>query len=496
MLEPEKLVEFLCSQPLHEFLQTEVMRTESGRISRAQKAFGPLASYALEQLHVHQKARIKVPWLHNNGWLFTQRSLEQCTSEAVARVKSTWLLASSFTDLTTGAGVDAYFASRSGIPLSMAENDPVLRSMLAYNFRCARNHLNICDDGIAYLQGTECLKSNPKLGNQTLPIKSESDDLLNPIDRHPIGSVAYIDPDRRPGGRRTFSWQDSLPNVVALMPRLCSAFNSVWVKSSPMTDPAASMHAWDGHTTDVFAICWQGELKEILFRVQQEATDECRLHAVHIYEGDHHEPIVEMDGHSTLPQAHETKDSLEIPISHKVSASLNTLISPDAFFPQKEPLSLEITGPPQFHLFTRNLSESSAMHINPSQARPGDLLFEPHAGLTRLNLSGHYAAEMGYAQLTPHVPYFLMNSATIPPCSNQVPGRIFRIRDVLNYQPKTLATQLKSMGINRAMMASKGFYLAVAQLRSTLKIPDGADAYLIFTTLSSNRPVCIVADLG
>jgi len=45
------------------------------------------------------------------------------------------------------------------------------------------------------------------------------------------------------------------------------------------------------------------------------------------------------------------------------------------------------------------------------------------------------------------------------------------------------------------MLASKCFYLNVAQLRSTLKIPDGNDAYLIFTTLSGHRAVCIVADL-
>jgi hypothetical protein len=79
--------------------------------------------------------------------------------------------------------------------------------------------------------------------------------------------------------------------------------------------------------------------------------------------------------------------------------------------------------------------------------------------------------------------------------TDHMPGRIFKIREVLNYQPKTLATQLKAMGVHRAMLASKCFYLNVAQLRSTLKIPDGDDAYLIFTTLSGNRAVCFVADL-
>jgi hypothetical protein len=225
-----------------------------------------------------------------------------------------------------------------------------------------------------------------------------------------------------------------------------------------MTDPTASMRAWDGHTTDVFAICWQGELKEILFRVQKKVTDDCRLHAVFIHEHDPNDPIVGINESNIHPIADET-------------------------------------GPPPFHVFTRGLSEPGAVHINSSEARPGDLLFEPHAGLTRLNLSVRYAAEMGYAPLVSHGPYFVMNQTHAHPQLNQVPGRVFRIREILNYQPKTLASQLSKLGINRAMMSSKGFFLSVAQLRSTLKIPDGADAYLIFITFSRSRPVCIVADL-
>jgi len=458
MIEPEKLVNLLRSESLRSFLQSEALLDDRGRISRAQKAFGPMASFALEQLHVQRKAVTKVPYLYRSGWLFTQRSLEQCTSEAVARLKSKWLQGDSYTDFTTGAGVDAYFASRPGIPLSLAEQDPALRIMLAYNFRGVRNLLNIENDGMTYLKTPTSSDAFTNRDAHTPPMKSRLIDPDNPIDRHAIGSVAYLDPDRRAGGRRTFSWQDSIPNIIELMPGLCASFDSVWVKSSPMTDPTASMRAWKGHTTDVFAICWQGELKEILFRVQKKATDDCRLHAVFIHEHAPFDPIDIINDRTSHPMVHQT-------------------------------------GSPPFHLFTRGLSEVKAVHIHSSEARPGDLLFEPHAGLTRLNLSVQFAAEMGYAQLAPQVPYYVMESPLNHPQSHQIPGRIFRIRHVLNYQPKTLASQLKIMGIHRAMMGSKGFFLSVAQLRATLRIPDGADAYLIFITLSGKRPVCIVADL-
>jgi len=417
-----------------------------------------MASFALEQLHVQRKAVTKVPYLYRSGWLFTQRSLEQCTSEAVARVKSKWLLRSSFTDLTAGAGVDAFFASRPGVQLSLAEQDPVLRNLLTYNFRGAGNLLNIEDDGLTYLKTRSSSDAAPNRGIHTSHWISGAMDPGNPLDRHSSGSVAYIDPDRRPDGRRTSSWQEAIPNIIAIMSQLCASFDSVWVKSSPMTDPTASMRAWNGHTTDVFAICWQGELKEILFRVQKDASDDCRLHAVYIYEHAPYVPVSGIHNHSSRPTAHEAE-------------------------------------PPPFHRFTRSLSEAKAIHINATQALPGDLLFEPHAGLTRLNLSAHYAVEMGYAQLTPHVPYFVMDPTLAGAQAEQLPGRIFRIREILNYRPKTLASQLRKMGINRAMMGSKGFFLSVAQLRSTLRIPDGGDAYLIFITLSGNRPVCIVADL-
>lgn len=457
MHEPEKLVDFLRSEPLDAFLQLEALRDERGRISRAQKAFGPMASFALEQLHVRSKAVAKAPYLYRSGWLFTQRSLEQCTSEAVARVKSLWLRGSSFTDLTTGAGVDAFFASRAGMPLFLAEQDPLLRSMLVHNFRNDENNLNIVADGMAYVKSTPCPESAPKEGGPTLFDHAEMVDAKDSMSRHSIGSVAYLDPDRRPGGRRTYSWHDSLPNVIVLMPRLMSSFDSVWVKSSPMTDPTESMRAWDGHTTDVFAICWQGELKELLFRVQRWKSDDCRLHAVYIYEHDPCATTFAIPGQMTTNRTNEG-------------------------------------GPPPFHLFTRSLFESTTSPIYPSVAKQGDLLFEPHAGLKRLNLSTQYAAAMGYTQMAPHIPYFLVKSEHTPR-QNQVPGRLFRIRDMLQYQPKTLVRQLKSMGISRAMMASKGFFLSVAQLRSTLNIPDGADAYLIFTTLAGRKPVCIVADL-
>ena len=455
-VDPVKLVDLLHSASLRDFLQSEAAQDERGRISRAQKTFGPMASFALEQLHVQRKAVVKAPLLYRSGWLFTQRSLEQCTSEAVARVKSRWLQGDRFTDLTTGAGVDAFFASRSGIPLSLAEHDPLLRAMLAYNFRGTGNLLNIEEDGMSYLKSIS--ESAPMSGVHTPLMKTKAVDSSNPIDRHAIGSVAYLDPDRRPGGRRTASWQDSIPNIIAIMPQLCRSFDSVWVKSSPMTDPTASMRAWNGHTTDVFAICWQGELKEILFRVQKGTPGDCRLHAVYIHGHDPYDPIEALKGQNTGPMVQDIE-------------------------------------PPPFHIFSRSLSEVKAAHSNASQARPGDLLFEPHAGLTRLNLSVEFALELGYTQLAPHVPYFLMGSNHSALRTDHMPGRILSIRDVLNYQPKTLVAQLKAMGVHRAMLASKCFYLNVAQLRSTLKIPDGEDAYLIFTTLSGNRAVCIVADL-
>jgi len=510
--DPRPIIEFLNRRDLHEFLGEEAPRGEQGRISRAQKAFGPWAQRALEQLNIREKAKNKVPSLHRRDWLFTQRSLEQCTSEAVARVKSAWLRSHTFTDLTAGAGVDAFFVAQQNTPTNLAERDPLLHSMIAHNFRHVPQIRSIARDGLAFIQpestGQIQSRTGAGVGASThnhlttvagqgaidpgldAPASPKADGLIVflpeteqnrakmddwkvsgvptgwnwpepglgdtrdssvepqiPPNRHPPGHAAYLDPDRRPGGRRTFSWREAQPNVPALMPSLCELFDSVWVKSSPMTDPTASIREWAAHTTDVFAISWQGELKEILFRIQKQPGDGCRFHAVHIHEE---------------------------PDSSSMAATTET------------------PAVPRHHVFTRNSTHAKSPLPPAAVPQAGDLLFEPHGGLIRLNLSAEFAVEMGFAAIGPHTPYYIVSSGPEFHYRN-LPGRLFRVRAVLPYQPRTLAPQLKAMGIQSAMIASKDFYLSVAELRTTLKIRDGADAYLIFTTLFGKRPVCMVA---
>ncbi len=66
-------------------------------------------------------------------------------------------------------------------------------------------------------------------------------------------------------------------------------------------------------------------------------------------------------------------------------------------------------------------------------------------------------------------------------------GKTFKIEEVLLYNKKAI----KKMGIKKANVISRNFPISVAEIRKNLKISDGGDIYLFFTTNSENQRVVI-----
>ena len=95
----------------------------------------PVAAVAA-QIKARQKAKHKIPsWYASNNVIFPRRHfMEQCSSEATAKLKSEWLHGDKLIDLTGGAGVDTYFLSRRFKHTYYVEEKTALGLLAKYNF--------------------------------------------------------------------------------------------------------------------------------------------------------------------------------------------------------------------------------------------------------------------------------------------------------------------------------------------------------------------------
>jgi hypothetical protein len=70
----------------------------------------------------------------------------------------------------------------------------------------------------------------------------------------------------------------------------------------------------------------------------------------------------------------------------------------------------------------------------------------------------------------------------------EVPGRRFLIKRVYNYNKRDLK-EIKAL--RKANVSTRNFPESVANLRKKLKITDGGDSYLFFTTDLNNNKIVI-----
>ncbi len=295
----------LLGTKMRDFREANAGKSASQLMNAARKAFGSDAARVLEQLHLTERAREKAPSLAARHWLFSTKSYEQSTSETIARHKASLmqLKGQAFTDLTAGAGVDAWFIGAEANRVQLVEADPLHAAYLSANFAGRSHRLWV---------GT-------------------AEEVLPQLE---AGGVAYLDPDRRPAGRRVYDFSDATPDVLALLPQLIDKFDKVWLKASPMLDVTACLKQLAPHCLAVYTLCLGDELKELLFELQPQANSAAiRLEAVQL--------------------------------------------KPDGKV-----------------LCTDGIS-ADAVPLAAASIQPGDYLFEPHAGIIKLRLGRHLAMQHG-----------------------------------------------------------------------------------------------------
>ena len=189
----------------------------------------------LQLIKIYKKAIKKLPLFWNNLLAIDERSYAQCTSEAVAQYKSSFLSGNRLLDLTGGIGVDSLFLKNSFKDVIAIEHNDDLHQIASYNIEKlgVKNVLRIKSDALTYLKEYVSLS-----------------DLI------------YIDPDRRSEFGRSVALEHLSPNVLELLPLLKKRTKQVYLKLSPLFD-VKEVYRRFSNVQCIFLIAEKGEIKEV-----------------------------------------------------------------------------------------------------------------------------------------------------------------------------------------------------------------------------------------
>lgn len=205
----------------------------------------PWISEAINQVQRRQRASKKLPQLTSNPRTFisTDLSVEQCTSEALARYHASLISeGDSVVDLTSGLGIDAMALARRARRVTAIERDPVMAEALDYNASVLSidNLRVVCDDCANWLK-SQLAQPDPT-----------------------IYDVCFIDPARRgDNGQRVYGLSDCQPDVLKLLPDISRICRRLIVKMSPMLDIYAT-HRELQSARRIIALGTTTECKELI----------------------------------------------------------------------------------------------------------------------------------------------------------------------------------------------------------------------------------------
>lgn len=214
-------------------------------------------SWILNQIKAKQKAEKKLPtWFANNDVVFPSTlSIEQTSSETLAKFKASLISGESLIDLTGGFGVDDFYFAKHFKKVIHCEFQEDLSAIVQHNFKV----LNVdtietfSGDSISYLHNSQ-----------------EKFDWI------------YIDPARRDDKKtKVFLLKDCTPNVVELQEFLFEKSNNILIKVAPLLDITSILNELINVTT-IYAIGLHNEVKELLIVLQKDFVGQPELIAVNI----------------------------------------------------------------------------------------------------------------------------------------------------------------------------------------------------------------------
>jgi len=202
-------------------------------------------NFIINQINGWQKAKNKLPTFYNTPEIIfpSVKSMEQCSSEKTALLKTKMVSGNSLIDLTGGFGVDTYFFSTYFKSVDYIESNKELLEAVQHNFNLLNAKIKFHN-----ITSEAFLKSN----------KTHFD-------------VAYIDPDRRDESKRIFNLSDCFPNVIELLPTILSAADKLLIKTSPFLDIKQTLEALKT-VSKCFIVAVKNDCKEVLYLVEKEKS--------------------------------------------------------------------------------------------------------------------------------------------------------------------------------------------------------------------------------
>ncbi len=209
------------------------------------------------QISARQKARHKLPaWYQTEGIVFPPLlSLEQCSSQAAARFKSSLVSGDHLIDLTGGVGVDTYYLSQSFKQTDYVEKEASLARLAQHNFEV----LKAKNIAVHAAEAKDFL--------QTLPSAAD---------------CIYIDPARRDQhAGKVFKLEESNPDISMLLDTLMEKASTVLIKTSPMLDMEVAVRELQ-YVAQVYVVAVDNECKEVLYLLKKELLPEPEIMAVNL----------------------------------------------------------------------------------------------------------------------------------------------------------------------------------------------------------------------
>ncbi|MEM9983279.1 MAG: hypothetical protein AAF734_12345, partial [Bacteroidota bacterium] len=237
----------LQDKAIQTFIQQHLEDDPTQLVLKA-KQYDHLPIKAIAQhIQAKQKIKDKLPtWYAHSLVVYPAKiSLEQSSSEATAKLKTSFVEGKTLIDLTGGLGVDTFYFAKHFEKVIYVEPQKALFEIAQQNFKTLGAHNISC----------VCDKASNVLSGYTGKI-----------------DVLYLDPARRDQQQKSVAQLAACePNVLALLPQLFTVGASVLLKTSPMLDIQQALRQLQ-YVHQVRVVAHRNECKEVLYLLKSAIT--------------------------------------------------------------------------------------------------------------------------------------------------------------------------------------------------------------------------------
>lgn len=370
-----------------------------------------LRPFVATQVVLQKRWKQKFPSLAPNKPFFfpTKKQFEQASSEATARFKSAFVESRhTLLDLTGGAGIDFLFMVSRASKAFYFEKEPS-------TFQATRYNLTPYADQLP----------------PTTFLCSEAETFLNHL-QSITNPFVYLDPSRRnKSGHRTFLFEETTPNPIAIVSILEKHLPQaeVLIKLSPLIDIEAALLAFPS-CEQLYVVAVENEVKEIL------------LH---------------------LPSLKSRRPPKGIPLN---AISLNTIGAEEMNYS-----------------FTRKMEEEGALHY---ASELKEYLYLPHPAILKAGGFKSIAQRFALDKLHPNSHLYTASEWVA-----NFPGKTFSIEEVIPFNLRKIKA-LKGK-LPPAEVSVRNFSLSAEELSKRLGLKPATDKRLFATTLHPHQQCLIVS---